>query len=89
MAQVAACLIASNVSVEKPQLSLLWVDIGIREIYPAVPDRLYLRAGERYARLKAVQYMVIMVRPAVSGYRLYLHNFILSYWQSEVTQPSH
>jgi hypothetical protein len=73
MAQVAARLISSNMSVEEPQLSPLWSDIGIRQVHPAVPDGLYLRAGESDARLKAVQYVVIMVSPAVGGYRLCLH----------------
>ena len=80
MAHIAAGLVAGDMSIHKPELSAIRLDIGITQAYPPAPYRLYLRAGQGDARLDAIAYIIIMIDFTISSNGFDIHtNLILPY----------
>src|SRR5215212_100827 len=65
-----ALLVGGDVHVLEPDLPLAHAGERLGERPLALPQRLDLRAGERDARLEALEDLVVAARPAVGGDRL-------------------
>ena len=74
MIEAAGLQIFRNVGVDEPDLAVAGVRIGFGDRSLALAQRLHLGAGQREARLEALEELVVVPRAAVLGDRLLSHS---------------
>ncbi len=67
MAHITGGFVAGDVGVIEPEFAALGADVGIREADFALPNRLYLGAGEGDTRFKSLADEVVVICLFVGG----------------------
>lgn len=68
MVTITGSIVAGDMAVEQPQFAILWLGVGIAQVYLACPDRFNLRTLEDNACLKAFLDMIVMVSFPIGAY---------------------